>query len=80
MSWRFWLLRRVSELIFLPQKRNTDSEIVKWTDVVVEEVRKFVEAQLESFEASTDGYFLWSWAGSFPLTNAGSKHQKLTAG
>ena len=29
MSWRFWLLRRVSELTCLTQKRNTDSEIVK---------------------------------------------------
>ena len=28
-----------------------------WTDVVVEEVRKYVEAQLESFTASSSGYF-----------------------
>lgn len=33
-----------------------------WTDAVVEAVRKYVEAQLESFEASTSGYFFWSWA------------------
>lgn len=47
-----------------------------WTDVVVEEVRKFVEAQLESFEASTSGYMLWSWAGRVALINLGSKYQK----
>lgn len=29
MSWKFLLVRRVSELTHLPQKRNTDSEIVK---------------------------------------------------
>ena len=37
-----------------------------WTDVVVEEVRKFVEAQLESSEANTSGYMFWSWAGRYP--------------
>ena len=51
-----------------------------WMDAVVEEVREFVEAQLESFEASTDGYFFWSWAGNSPLTTSCSKYQKLTAG
>lgn len=35
-------------------------------DVVVEQVREFVEAQLESFEASTSGYMFWSWAGRTP--------------
>ena len=29
MSWKFLLLRRVSEPTFLPQKRNTDFEIIK---------------------------------------------------
>ncbi len=29
MSWKHWLLRRVSALSCLPQKRNTDSEMVK---------------------------------------------------
>ncbi len=37
-----------------------------WTDVVVEEVRKFVEAQLESFQASTDGYFTEAGSVVFP--------------
>ena len=30
MSWKFWLVRRVSELTCLSQKRNTDSEILKY--------------------------------------------------
>ena len=29
MSWKFWLVRRVSGLTCLHQKRNTDSELVK---------------------------------------------------
>ena len=51
-----------------------------WTDTVVEEVRKFVEAQLESFEASTDGYFFWSWAGDSPFMTSCRNNEKLTAG
>ncbi len=31
MSWKCFLLRRVSVLTCLPQKRNTDSEIIKPT-------------------------------------------------
>ena len=33
----------------------------KWTDAVVTGVRKYVEAQLEVFEAYSSGYFLWAW-------------------
>ena len=29
MSWKFWLVRRVSELICLPQKTSTNCEIIK---------------------------------------------------
>ena len=29
MSWKILLVRRVSELTCLPQKRNTDAEIIK---------------------------------------------------
>ncbi|MCJ1457213.1 exo-1,3-beta-glucanase [Mycoblastus sanguinarius] len=41
----------------------TDS-MDNWTDEVIEQVRRFMEAQLESFEAYTSGYFFWSWADS----------------
>ena len=30
MAWKFLLVRFVSELTCLPQKRNADSEIVQW--------------------------------------------------
>ena len=33
-----------------------------WTDDVVTDVRKYVEANLAVFEAYTSGYFFWSWA------------------
>ncbi|KAL9632354.1 MAG: hypothetical protein Q9164_005371 [Protoblastenia rupestris] len=43
-----------------------------WTDDSVQQVRKFVEAQLETFEAYTSGYFLWSWAdNSEQITGVG---------
>lgn len=51
-----------------------------WTDAVVEEVRKYVEAQLESFEASTSGYFMWSWAGRVFLTSLCCKSLKADRG
>lgn len=34
-----------------------------WNDAMIEQVRKFVEAQLDTFEASSSGYFLWSAKG-----------------
>jgi glucan 1,3-beta-glucosidase len=34
-----------------------------WNDGMIQQVRKFVEAQLDVFEASTSGYFLWSAKG-----------------
>ena len=33
----------------------------KWTDAVITGMRKYVEAQLEVFEAYSSGYFLWTW-------------------
>ena len=33
-----------------------------WTDDVITDVRKYVEANLSIFEAYTSGYFFWSWA------------------
>ena len=33
-----------------------------WTEDVVTDVRKYVEANLAVFEAYTSGYFFWSWA------------------
>ena len=41
---------------------NATMNVEGWTDAVVQQVRKYVEAQLETFEAYTSGYFLWSWA------------------
>jgi glucan 1,3-beta-glucosidase len=35
----------------------------EWNDVMVEQVRKYVEAQLDVFEASSSGYFMWSLKG-----------------
>ncbi|PVH76801.1 glycoside hydrolase family 5 protein [Cadophora sp. DSE1049] len=34
-----------------------------WNDGMVEQVRRFVEAQLDVFESSSSGYFLWSAKG-----------------
>ncbi|KAL3425867.1 putative exo-beta-1,3-glucanase [Phlyctema vagabunda] len=34
-----------------------------WNDVMVSTVRKFVEAQLDVFESSSSGYFIWSAKG-----------------
>ena len=33
-----------------------------WNDALVEQVRRYVEAQLDAYE-SGDGYFIWSWNG-----------------
>ncbi|KAL9128731.1 MAG: hypothetical protein Q9217_002638 [Psora testacea] len=41
---------------------NATMEVEGWTNDVVQQVRKFVEAQLETYEAYTSGYFFWSWA------------------
>ena len=38
----------------------TDSP-AEWTDAVVTGMRRYVEAQLEVFEAYSSGYFLWTW-------------------
>lgn len=32
-----------------------------WTPALVEQVRKYVEAQLDTFEDSSDGHFIWSF-------------------
>jgi glucan 1,3-beta-glucosidase len=37
--------------------------IDKWNDKMKEQVRRFVEAQLDVFESSTSGYFMWSAKG-----------------
>jgi len=35
----------------------------KWNEKMVEQVRRFVEAQLDTFESSSSGYFIWSAKG-----------------
>jgi len=35
----------------------------KWNDKMKEQVRRFVEAQLDVFESSSSGYFMWSAKG-----------------
>lgn len=35
----------------------------KWNEKMVEQVRRFVEAQLDVFESSTSGYYMWSAKG-----------------
>ena len=35
----------------------------KWNDKMVEQVRRYVEAQMDVYEASTSGYFMWSFKG-----------------
>lgn len=42
----------------------------KWTDAVITGMRKYVEAQLEVFEAYSSGYFLWTWTD--PAVQMGS--------
>ncbi|KAH8598100.1 glycoside hydrolase superfamily [Bisporella sp. PMI_857] len=34
--------------------------IEKWNDKMIEQVRRYVEAQLDTFESSSSGYFIWS--------------------
>lgn len=42
----------------------------KWTDALVDQMRRYVEAQLEIFDSYTSGYFLWSWTD--PTVDMGS--------
>ena len=39
-----------------------------WTPALVEQVRKFVEAQLDTFEANSNGHFIWNFKSG---TNSG---------
>lgn len=34
-----------------------------WNNLMVEQVGKYIEAQLDTFEANSSGYFFWSWGG-----------------
>ena len=34
-----------------------------WNDAMVEQVRKYIEAQLDVFESSSSGYFMWAAKG-----------------
>lgn len=40
--------------------------IESWNERMVEQVGRYVEAQLDTFEASSSGYFFWSWGGPGP--------------
>lgn len=40
--------------------------IESWNDGMAEQVRRYVEAQLDTFEANSSGYFFWSWGGPGP--------------
>ena len=40
---------------------NATMQVEGWTPDVIDDVRRYVEAQLEVFEAYTSGYFFWSW-------------------
>ena len=35
----------------------------QWNDSLKEQVRRFIEAQLDTYEQNANGYFLWSWNG-----------------
>lgn len=37
--------------------------LAQWGPAMVEQVRRYVEAQLDTFETSTSGYYFWSWRG-----------------
>ena len=39
------------------------ADMSQWNENMVEQVRRYVEAQLDVFEKSASGYFLWSWNG-----------------
>lgn len=40
--------------------------IESWNEQMVEQAGKYVEAQLDTFEANSSGYFFWSWGGPGP--------------
>ena len=47
MSWKFSLVRRVSELTCLPEKSNTDSDIIKITQVKIPAEARAAAASLQ---------------------------------
>lgn len=40
--------------------------IESWNEQMVEQAGRYVEAQLDTFEAHSSGYFFWSWGGPGP--------------
>lgn len=40
--------------------------IESWNEQMVEQTGKYVEAQLDTFEENSSGYFFWSWGGPGP--------------
>jgi glucan 1,3-beta-glucosidase len=61
----------------------TTDDISEWNSQVVEQVRKYVEAQLDVFEANSDGHFIWSFKagggwGVYNLIEAGAFPNPIT--
>jgi glucan 1,3-beta-glucosidase len=61
---------------------NTDIEY--WSTAMQAQVRRYIEAQLDTFEANTNGYFMWSAKGPdgwslLNLINAGIFPSPITA-
>ncbi|KAI9818463.1 MAG: exo-1,3-beta-glucanase [Pycnora praestabilis] len=42
---------------------QANADFSDWTDNMIEQVRRFTEAQMDVFEANTAGYFMWSAHG-----------------
>jgi glucan 1,3-beta-glucosidase len=40
-----------------------DTDSAKWGAASVRQVRRFVDAQLQTFEENSSGYFFWNWKG-----------------
>ncbi len=46
-----------------PGCQCVNSDWTEYNAKTIEQIRRYVEAQLDTFEASTDGYFMWNWGG-----------------
>ncbi|KAI9775054.1 MAG: exo-1,3-beta-glucanase [Candelina submexicana] len=46
-----------------PGCQCVNSDWAHWNPQTIEQVRRYVEAQLDTFEANTNGYFIFNWGG-----------------